>query len=267
MASDLRPIPLPPRTPSPLEDDDLDRFQNSPTKSVFDPTALSPMDPMDENFPVNRYATAPSFSSTTLQFPGPDSSSLYSPMSVQSNDSVGSTRMAEDGKGVFNFQPMSMPKAPTAKSNVGQRRGHKYKHSSVSHNFFLEPEPRAPLALPNSLDVPTLKECRGSMTRDQKFRFGWSIGHMAVAAYVLWSAEGSLALTALSHLILFDALGAMLCVVVDILSNFEVWKRSSIRHPFGLERAEVLAGFAMSVFLLFMGMDLISHNLTHALEG
>lgn len=90
---------------------------------------------------------------------------------------------------------------------------------------------------------------------------------MAVAAYTLWSAEGSLALTALSHLILFDSLGAMLCVAVDILGNFEVWKRSSIRHPFGLERAEVLAGFAMSVLLLFMGFDLISHNLQHLLEG
>ena len=90
---------------------------------------------------------------------------------------------------------------------------------------------------------------------------------MCVAAWVLWSAEGSLALTALSHLLLFDALGAMLCVSVDILSNFEVWKRSSIRHPFGLERAEVLAGFAMSVLLLFMGGDLISHNLQHFLEG
>lgn len=90
---------------------------------------------------------------------------------------------------------------------------------------------------------------------------------MAVAAYTLWSAEGSLALTALSHLILFDSLGAMLCVVVDILGNFEVWARSSVRHPFGLERAEVVAGFAMSVLLLFMGMDLISHNLQHFLEG
>ena len=59
----------------------------------------------------------------------------------------------------------------------------------------------------------------------------------------------------------------MLCVVVDVLGNFEVWKRSSIRHPFGLERAEVLAGFAMSVLLLFMGLDLISHNLQHMLEG
>jgi len=105
------------------------------------------------------------------------------------------------------------------------------------------------------------------MSGNQTKRFYWSICHMAVAAFTLWSAEGSLALMSLSHLILFDALGAMLCVVVDVLGNFEVWKRSSIRHPFGLERAEVLAGFAMSVLLLFMGLDLISHNLQHVLEG
>ena len=90
---------------------------------------------------------------------------------------------------------------------------------------------------------------------------------MFVAAYTLWTACGSLAMTALSHLILFDSLGALLCVSVDVLGNFEVWKRSSIRHPFGLERAEVLAGFAMCVLLLFMGLDLISHNLQHLLEN
>jgi Co/Zn/Cd efflux system component len=105
------------------------------------------------------------------------------------------------------------------------------------------------------------------MSKDQKTRFWWSVCHMFVAAYTLWSAHGSLAMTALSHLILFDSLGALLCVAVDVLGNFEVWKRSSIRHPFGLERAEVLAGFAMCVLLLFMGMDLISHNLQHFLES
>lgn len=89
---------------------------------------------------------------------------------------------------------------------------------------------------------------------------------MFVAGYTLWSAHGSLAMMALSHLILFDSLGALLCVAVDVLGNFEVWKRSSVRHPFGLERAEVLAGFALSVLLLFMGLDLISHNLQHSLE-
>lgn len=34
-----------------------------------------------------------------------------------------------------------------------------------------------------------------------------------------------------------------------------------------LERAEVLAGFAMSVFLLFTAFDLVSHNLKHVLES
>ena len=73
-------------------------------------------------------------------------------------------------------------------------------------------------------------------------------------------------MTALSHLLFYDSLGALLCVVVDVLSNFEVWKRSSVRHPFGLERVEVLAGFAMAVLLMFMGGDLLSHTIKHATE-
>lgn len=99
--------------------------------------------------------------------------------------------------------------------------------------MFLEPTPRAPLALPASLPIPTFKECRKSMSKEQQLRISWCLCHALVAAYTLWSAQGSLAMTALSHLILFDALGATLCVVVDVLGNFEVWKRSSIRHPFG----------------------------------
>ena len=105
------------------------------------------------------------------------------------------------------------------------------------------------------------------MSKEQTQRIIWCACHASIAAYVQYSAGGSLALTALSHLIFFDAISATICVVVDVFHNFEVWKRSSIRHPFGLERAEVLAGFAMSVFLLFMGFDLISHNLKHILES
>ena len=104
------------------------------------------------------------------------------------------------------------------------------------------------------------------MQRDQRARLWWCCCHAAVAMYVFFSAEGSLALTALSHLVFFDVGSAAVCVAVDVLGNFEVWRRSSIRHPFGLQRAEVLAGFAMSVFLVFGGFDLISHNLKHVLE-
>lgn len=149
---------------------------------------------------------------------------------------------------------------------MGRRRGHKYKHSSVSHQIFLEPPPRAPLQLPASLPIPTFKEYRSSITREQRLRLAWCFCHLSVAGLVQWTAHESLALTVLSRLIFYDALGAFLCVGVDVGSNFEVWKRSTIRHPFGFERSEVIAGLGMSVGLLFMGLDLISHGLTHALE-
>ncbi|KAG2415329.1 hypothetical protein HFD88_006520 [Aspergillus terreus] len=258
MASNL-PIPLPPRTPTPPADDPLngpdhtggfgaahhDQDSLSPLVDTF-PPQRSPLDTEDRNrLSPTRAAFNLSPSDTTAQN-GPSESTASGP---------------------FNFKPMTMAKSPVVKSNIGQRRGHKYKHSSISHQIFLEPPPRAPLALPNSLPIPTFAECRASMSKDQKTRFWWSVCHMFVAAYTLWSAHGSLAMTALSHLILFDSLGALLCVAVDVLGNFEVWKRSSVRHPFGLERAEVLAGFAMCVLLLFMGMDLISHSLQHFLES
>ncbi|KAK4238507.1 cation efflux family-domain-containing protein [Achaetomium macrosporum] len=170
-------------------------------------------------------------------------------------------------KNPFNFQTQFISTAPV-KSNIGQRRGHRYKHSSISaqHQIFQEPPPRPPPVLPASLPIPTFKEAWASMQRDQRARLWWCCCHAAVAMYVFFSAEGSLAMKALSHLVFFDVGSAAVCVAVDVLGNFEVWRRSSIRHPFGLQRAEVLAGFAMSVFLVFGGFDLISHNLKHFLE-
>ncbi|KAL6360174.1 hypothetical protein LRP88_05877 [Fusarium phalaenopsidis] len=171
-------------------------------------------------------------------------------------------------KNPFNFQTQVISTAPV-KSNIGQRRGHRYKHSSISsqHQIFKEPPQRPPPVLPASLPIPTIREAWKSMTKDQRIHCYWSLCHLAVATYVFFRSEGSLATTALSHLVFFDAGSAAVCVMVDVLGNFEVWRRSSIRHPFGLERAEVLAGFAMSIFLLFGGFDLVSHALKHFLES
>lgn len=104
------------------------------------------------------------------------------------------------------------------------------------------------------------------MTIEQWHSLYWSLCHLAVAAFLFFRSKGSLGIMALSHLVFFDAGSALICVAVDVLGNFEVWRRSSIRHPFGLERAEVIAGFAMSIFLLFGGFDLVSHGLKHWLE-
>ncbi|KAF8852136.1 hypothetical protein BDZ45DRAFT_630812 [Acephala macrosclerotiorum] len=264
MASSL-PIPAPPRTPTPptpIPEEPDEGFggnggpQTIRTTVTFDPNALSPM---RDTFP-SRFGGMAS----------PMVSSAGSTPTLSSDGRMGPPPPPGGSRGPFNFQTQAIKDSPAmANSNIGKRRGHRYKHSSVSaqHQIFLEPPPRAPLALPASLPIPTYKEAWTSRSKEQTTRIVWCACHIFVAGYVLYSAAGSLALTALSHLIFFDAISAIICVVVDILSNFEVWKRSSIRHPFGLERAEVLAGFAMSVFLIFMGFDLISHNLKHVLEG
>ncbi|OAL37545.1 hypothetical protein AYO20_03052 [Fonsecaea nubica] len=241
------PIPLPPRTPTPPPDE-----TSSPQKpAVFDPDP--PFDPKS----LSPHQYDPEYI--------PPSGGAFLPTTPEKQTAGGN--VMGDGTGPFNFQPSTLAKSPVIKSNIGQRRGHKYKHSSVSHQIFLEPPQRAPLALPNSLPIPTFAECRASMTKDQKVRFYWSICHMAIAGYTAWNSHGSSAMEALSHLIFYDSLGALLCVFVEVLSNFEVWGRSSVRHPFGLQRMEVIAGFALSVLLIFFGFDLISHNAKHALEG
>ena len=105
------------------------------------------------------------------------------------------------------------------------------------------------------------------MTREQRNHWIWCGGHLLVAGYVQFHAHTLLSMTALGHLLFFDALSAILKTAVDVGRNFEVWTRSSLRNPFGLERSEVIAGLAMSIILLFMGLDLISHGLTHSLEN
>jgi divalent metal cation (Fe/Co/Zn/Cd) transporter len=57
----------------------------------------------------------------------------------------------------------------------------------------------------------------------------------------------------------YDSLSCFVVVFVDIMGNFDVWSKSSITYPFGLGRIEVLFGFALSISLIFVGCDLVSH--------
>ncbi|PVH94832.1 hypothetical protein DM02DRAFT_538671 [Periconia macrospinosa] len=277
MASNM-PLPLPPRTPTPPPDNDPDAADHhaSPVNPGFNPNALHPntLSPLSATF-----GSLDSLSQRTTpnSLYSPDRASfLPTPATILTGGSdneasslSGASDNAQNAPNPFNFQPVSyMPaKAQPKQADIGRRRGHKYKHSSVSHQIFLEPPPRAPLQLPASLPVPTFKEYRSSMSREQTLRLGWCFCHLLVAGLVQWGAHESLALTVLSRLLFYDALGAFLCVAVDVGCNFEVWKRSTIRYPFGFERSEVIAGLGMSVGLLFMGLDLISHGLTHTLEN
>ncbi|GKU00317.1 cation efflux family protein family [Fusarium langsethiae] len=227
-------------------------------------------DPIAINRQLNRNAVAQNSATANLLIPSTTaapSSSLSLP-TMNAEDETADSPLSPGFKNPFNFQTQVISAGPV-KSNIGQRRGHRYKHSSISsqHQIFKEPPQRPPPVLPASLPIPTVREAWKSMTKDQRIHCYWSMCHLTVATYIFFRSEGSLATTALSHLVFFDAGSAAVCVMVDVLGNFEVWRRSSIRHPFGLERAEVLAGFAMSVFLLFGGFDLVSHTLKHFLES
>ena len=181
----------------------------------------------------------------------------------------------EGARNPFNFTTQQYVtdanglKRPSVENLPGKRRGHKYRHSSIhtAHQIFQPPTQRTPLAVPAHLPMPTRKEAWWSMTPNQTMRLIWCACHFLVSGYVQFSASGSLSMTALSRLLLFDAAGATVCVAVDVMSNFEVWQRGSLKHPFGLERADVLAGFGMAVFIGFMGLDVVSHGVQHALEN
>ena len=241
------PVPAPPRTPSPLSEDETHDVglgiegasggtNNRFGRVKFDIQTLSPPDTMDDGIPPDSNMLSPTFSST-FSPPSP-MGSLNTPITPAFSETTFQT--ADNGdtpKNPFNFttQQYSANRGSVsgATREMGKRRGHKYKHSSISHQIFLEPTPKAPLQVPASLPVPTRAEVKQSITGEQKSRLVWCFCHFMVAAYVQWSAHSSLSMTALSRLLFFDAAGAVACVVVDMMGNFEVWKRSSLKHPFG----------------------------------
>ncbi|KAK5133413.1 hypothetical protein LTR08_007752 [Meristemomyces frigidus] len=283
------PLPLPRRTSTPPSDGPyphrdtasglgINGSENSPPaiRTDFDYDIHAGITRSPDKAPAAGWPDAASLlSPVSATFPMP--SSRYTPQPATADGAFPPRDDAAAGdRNPFNFTTQAYtaatPDSLGGKPEVlGKRRGHKYRHSSIhaAHmdSIVQSPALRTPLSVPASLPMPTRKEAWWSMTSHQTARLAWCICHFLVAAYVQYSGAGSLAMTALSRLLLFDAAGATVCVVVDVMGNFEVWKRSSIKHPFGLERADVLAGFGMAVFIAFMGLDIISHGVQHALEN
>lgn len=157
------------------------------------------------------------------------------------------------------FKFGSLSASPPSKSPVAKlerRRGHHHKHS-LSHQFFLPPAQRVPLSLPASFPIPTWREVVRSSTADQRLQILWSLFHLAVSFAVMKFNPASLAASSVSKCVAFDAFGIASGAVFEILDNFPVWQSSSIRHPFGLKRAEVVVMFGAAVFLTYSGVELV----------
>lgn len=173
----------------------------------------------------------------------------------------------------FNFKSTSFPmqhgngsqnSLSVPGSNKTQyRRGHRYKHSSVSMNLFQEPPKRAPLNVKEHFSIPNLGEVVKSLTSIQKIKLAWCSVHIfsVIALFVIGIKFNNSVLLTLSHLCFYDMMSNLIVVIVDIMTNFQCWTNSSLQYPFGLGRIEVLIGFGLSVSLIFVGGDLISHLL------
>lgn len=171
-------------------------------------------------------------------------------------------RAVSPSKNPFNFK---QEEVSTLSVKTAHRKGHKYKHSSVSMNLFQEPPPpeivSQQLAIPDRFPIPNLSETLSAITPHQKAKLAWSWLHFSllVAVFLIGFRGHFPALSTLAHLIFYDSLGSFVIVFVDLMSNFEVWNSPSIAYPFGLGRLEVLVGFALSASLIMVGCDLVSH--------
>ncbi len=274
-----------PRTPPPLDDANDERLQglglNGPTITtdydydIHQGLSDSPSKPPDAGRPSEPGSSmlSPTFSTHSSNSAGlSPNPTFYTPQTANTQDGTFPSLEPSSAHNPFNFTPQQYT-ASRKQSNeaLGKRRGHKYRHSSIHvsamDSIIQPPSLRTPLTVPSSLPIPTRKETWRSLTPHQTLRLAWCLCHFLVSGFVQFSAAGSLSMTALSRLLLFDAAGATVCVVVDVMGNFEVWNRSSLRHPFGLARADVLAGFGMAVFIAFMGLDILSHGIEHSLEN
>ncbi len=166
--------------------------------------------------------------------------------------------------GPFQFTSVEASRSPI-KVNT-KRKGHKYKHSSVSLQLLDPPSPKADLPLPVTLHLPTLAECVHAMDRLQQWRMARAAVHASLGIY-LWTAQPSRTWWALGHVLVWEGGYAVARTGMDVLANFDVWHRSSLKHPFGLQRWEVVGGFAAAVFLLFLAGDVIKEGMEGVVEG
>ncbi|TID31168.1 hypothetical protein CANINC_000215 [Pichia inconspicua] len=144
------------------------------------------------------------------------------------------------------------------------RRGHRYKHSSISMNMFQDPVRLASLTkpkLPEKYPIPTVKEVISmiSLSQRKKLIVCFIQAIFVLLSYLFGFKYSNSCLSTFAHILFYDVVSNLSYMCVQLMSNFLVWRIPSLQYPFGLGRIEVLLGFALSVSLLFVGLDLISH--------
>ncbi|KAG0210297.1 Endoplasmic reticulum zinc transporter [Mortierella sp. GBA30] len=67
----------------------------------------------------------------------------------------------------------------------------------------------------------------------------------------------------LAYMTLFDAFGVLNTFVSTVIHADRNMKKSTVKHPFGVQRFEILFGLFNAIFLLFIGMNMLKESLEH----
>ncbi|EPX74529.1 cation diffusion family zinc membrane transporter Zrg17 [Schizosaccharomyces octosporus yFS286] len=158
----------------------------------------------------------------------------------------------------------SVSKLLNVETRPSHRKGHHHRHS-LSHQYFLPPKNRKPLSFPATYPIPTLTETFSILTWRQKLKLSSSLLFFFASVFVFLSGDATVLLS-LSCSLIVEGVLIILNVWRETLDCFVVWRRTSLRYPFGLQQIELLADFAFSILLLFLGLNLLKEPAEHAIE-
>lgn len=164
--------------------------------------------------------------------------------------------------GPFNVSSTLQQTPPSSASRASFRKGHRYKHSSVSMNFFQEPEVTIPLNIAKSLPIPDFRDLIANISwPEAHIKMGITLIQLiaCLLTFQVGQAKNWVNFVTLSHFITYDVIGAIVIMFVESLAQFQVWSTGTITFPFGLNRVDVLLSFALAVSFCFVGLDLLFH--------
>ncbi|KAI7821557.1 cation efflux family-domain-containing protein [Gamsiella multidivaricata] len=113
--------------------------------------------------------------------------------------------------------------------------------------------------------LPSYGEIFTNLMPRQKTMFTWIMIHSTIAVMTWLSGmrAGSLSIIGLAYMMLFDAFGVFNIFLSSVVHTDTKLKRATVKHPFGVQRFEILFGLFNGIFLLFIGMNMLKESLEH----
>ncbi|KAF8935100.1 Endoplasmic reticulum zinc transporter [Haplosporangium gracile] len=142
--------------------------------------------------------------------------------------------------------------------NHGHNHDHDHDHDHHHHHHHHHP-------VSFRSQLPSYGEIFGGLMPKQKTMFTWILVHSTIAVFTWLSGMrvGSLSIIGLSYMLLFDAFGVLNIFVSNVIHTDVKMKKSTVKHPFGVQRFEILFGLFNAIFLLFIGMNMLKESLEH----